>query len=95
MDTAKYVKEAWDSVLPISIENHFRKADISIQYYDDITIEATEGASIEGQMTKLIACVLDICVNDITAFIHVDDQTLAEFTEAIIDDINDLINHID
>ena len=32
MDTAKYIKEVWDSDLPISIENCFRKADISIQY---------------------------------------------------------------
>lgn len=95
MDVAKYVKEAWDSVLPISIENCFRKADISIQYYDDITVESFEEMSIEEQMVELIAGISDISVNDITEFIHVDDQTSAEFTEAIIDDVNDLIDAID
>ena len=73
MDAAKYIKEAWDSVLPISIEIFFRKADISIQYFDDI--ESYEETSIEEQMVKLIDGISDLNVNDITEFIHIDDPT--------------------
>ena len=50
MDAAKYIKEAWDSILPISIENCFRKADLSIQYFDDI--ESYEETSIEEQIVN-------------------------------------------
>jgi DDE superfamily endonuclease len=32
LDAAKYLKEGCDSILPISIENCFRKADISIEF---------------------------------------------------------------
>jgi hypothetical protein len=92
MNTAKYITEAWDSVLPISIENCFRKADISIQYLDDI--ESFEEISIEEQMVKLIDGMSYLIVNDITEFIHVDNPTLNEFTEAIMDDINNAVEMI-
>ena len=92
MDAAKNIKEAWDSVLPISIENCFRKADISIQYFDDI--ECYEENSIEEQMVKIIDGISDPNVNDITACIHVNDPTSKEFTEAIMDDVNDLVDMI-
>jgi DDE superfamily endonuclease len=92
MDAAKFIKEAWDSVLPISIENCFRKADISIQYFDDI--ESYEETSIEEQIVKLIDGISDLNINDITEFIHVDDPTSKEFTEAIMDNVNDVVDMI-
>ena len=92
MDAAKYIKEDWDSVLPISIENCFRKADISIHYFDDI--ESYEETSIQEQMVKLIDGISDLNVNDITEFIHADEPTSKEFTEAIMDDVNDLVDMI-
>ena len=45
-------------------------------------------------MVKLIDGISDLNVNDITEFIHVDDPTSKEFTEAIIDDVNDLVDMI-
>jgi hypothetical protein len=35
LDAARYVKEAWGKILPISTENCFRKADISIEFQDE------------------------------------------------------------
>ena len=66
MDVAKNIKEAWDRVLPISIDNCFRKADILIQYFDDI--ECYAETSIEEQMVKLIDGMPNLNVNDITEF---------------------------
>ena len=45
-------------------------------------------------MVKLIDGISDLNVNDITEFIYVDDPTLKEFTEAIMDDVNDLVDMI-
>ena len=92
MNTAKYIKEAWDSVLPISFENCFGKADISIQYFDDIL--SFEKISIEEQMVKLIDGMFYLNVNDITEFIHVDNPTSNEFSEAIMNDITDVVEMI-
>ena len=78
--------------MPISIENCFRKADISIHYFDDI--ESYEETSIQEQMVKLIDGISDLNVNDITEFIHADEPTSKEFTEAIMDDVNDLVDMI-
>jgi hypothetical protein len=74
----------------ISSENCFRKADISIQYFNDI--DPFEETSIEEQMVKLIDGISDVNVNDMTEFIHVDNPTSKEFTEAIMDDINDVVD---
>jgi hypothetical protein len=52
MDAAKNIKEAWDRVLPISIENCFRKADILIQYFDDI--ESHEEPALKGKWSNLL-----------------------------------------
>ena len=52
IDTSKYIKEAWDSVLPISIENCFRKADISIQYFDDI--ESLKQPAFKSKWSNLL-----------------------------------------
>ena len=38
LDAAKYVKEAWDNLSPISVENCFRKADISIEYQEEMRL---------------------------------------------------------
>jgi hypothetical protein len=81
MDAAKYIKKACDSVLKVSIENRFRKVDISSQYFDDI--ELFEETSIEEQMVKLIDGMSDHDVNDITEVIHVGGPTSKEFAEAI------------
>ena len=78
--------------MPISIEICFRKADKSIQYFDEI--ESYEETSIEEQIVKLIDGISDLNVNDISEFIHVDDPTSKEFTEAIMDDVNDLVDMI-
>jgi DDE superfamily endonuclease len=52
IDTAKYIKEAWDSVLPISIENCLRKVDISIQYFDDI--ESLKQPALKSKWSNLL-----------------------------------------
>ena len=92
MDAVKYFNKAWDNVLPISIETCFRKADISIQYFDDI--ESFVETSIEEQMVKLIDGMSDLHLDDITEFTHVDNPTSKDFTEAIMDDINDVVDMI-
>jgi DDE superfamily endonuclease len=86
MDAAKYI----NSVLPISIENCFGKADVSIQFFDDI--KSIKETSIEEHFGKRIDGMSDFIIYDITEFIHVDDPTLKELTEAIMDDINDLVD---
>ena len=54
-----------------------------------------EETSIEEQIVKIIDGISDLDVNDITEFIHVhDDPTSKEFTEAIMDDVNDLVGMI-
>ena len=63
---------------------------ISIQYSNDI--DSYEEASIEEQIVKLIDGISDVNVNDITEFVHVDNPTSKEFTEAIMDDINDVVD---
>ena len=50
----------------LSIDNCFRKADILIQYFDDI--ECYAETSIEEQMVKLIDGMPNLNVNDITEF---------------------------
>ena len=92
MDAAKHFKEALESILPISIENCLRKANISIQYFDDI--ESFNETSIEEQRIQFIDGMSDLNVNDIAEFIHVDDPPSKEFTESIIDDINDVVDMI-
>ena len=92
MDAVKYFNKAWDNVLPISIETCFRKADISIQYFDDI--ESFVETSIEEQMVKLFDGMSDLHFDDITEFTHVDNPTSKDFTEAIMDDINDVVDMI-
>ena len=92
MDAAKHFKEALESILPISIENCLRKANISIQYFDDI--ESFNETSIEEQRIQFIDGMSDLNVNDIAEFIHIDDPPSKEFTESIMDDINDVVDMI-
>ena len=70
----------------------FRIADISIQYFDDV--ESYEETSIEEQMVNLIDGISDLNINDITECIQANDPTSKEFTEAIMDDGNDLVDVI-
>jgi hypothetical protein len=80
LDAAKYAKEAWDSILPISIENCFRKADISIEFQDKTCqqdINKTE------QNYELIEDMEELNVKDIDTFVHANDHDAPEFVEAI------------
>ena len=49
---------------------------------------------IEEQIVKLIDGISDLNVNDITECIQANDPTSKEFTEAIMDDVNDLVDMI-
>ena len=71
-DAAKYVKEAWDSILPILIENCFRKVDLSIQY--SYKIESHQEIDETEQICVLIDNLCKIDPEDITEFLHVNDQ---------------------
>jgi hypothetical protein len=85
------VKEAWDSILPISIENCFRKADISIEFQDEIR----PGQDIIK--TKLVYEVIEgmegLTIRDIDAFVHANDNDEPEFVEAI-KDIHELLHKL-
>ena len=70
----------------------FQKSRYIHSVFDDI--EPYEETSIEEQIVKIIDGISDLDVNDITEFIHVDDPTSKEFTEAIMDDVNDLVDMI-
>ena len=70
----------------------FQKSRYIHSVFDDI--EPYEETSIEEQIVKIIDGISDLNVNDITEFIHVDDPTSKEFTEAIMDDVNDLVDMI-
>jgi hypothetical protein len=43
-------------------------------------------------MVKFIDGISDLDVNDITEFIHVNDPTSKKLTEAIMDDVNDVVD---
>ena len=65
------------------------KADISIQYFDDI--EPFEETSFEEQMVDLTDGMSGFNENNINEFIHIDNPTSKDFTEAMMDDINDVV----
>jgi uncharacterized protein CbrC (UPF0167 family) len=92
LDAAKYVKEAWDSILPISIENCFRKADISIEFQDKIRPE--QDTNKTEQIHELIEGMEGLTVNNNDLFVHADDRDAPEFVEAIKEDINDLMDEL-
>jgi hypothetical protein len=78
--------------LQISIEIFFRKVEISIQYFD--VIETFKETSIDEQMVKLIDGMSHLDVNEITEFVHADNPTSKVFTEAIMDDIYEVVDMI-
>jgi hypothetical protein len=86
------VKEAWDSILPIPIENCFRKADISIEFQDKTRPE--QDINKTEQIYELIEGMEGLTVKDIDAFVHANDHDAPEFVEAIKEDINDLMDEL-
>jgi hypothetical protein len=92
LDAAKYVKEAWDSILPISIEHCFGKADISIKFQDKTRPE--QDINKTEQIYELIEGMEALAVKDIDAFVHANDHDASEFVEAIKEDINDLMDEL-
>jgi hypothetical protein len=86
------VKEAWDSILTISIENCFRKADISIEFQDERRPE--HDINKTEQIYELIEDVEELIVKDIDTFVHANDHDAPEFVEAIKEDFNDIMDEI-
>ena len=71
-EAAKYVKQAWDDILPISIENCFRKADILIQYPHQL--EPCQEIVEADQISSLIDGVSKLNVDDLLEFFQADDK---------------------
>ena len=92
LDAAKYVKEAWDNLSPISVENCFRKADISIEYQEEMRL--VQDIAGDEQIYQLVEGMEELSVEDINGFVHADDADSTEFVEAIKDDMNDLMEEL-
>ena len=86
------MKEAWDNISPVSDENCFRKANISIEYHE----EMRPAQDIVGNelIYQLVEEMEELTVDDINGFIHADDADSAEYINAIKDDINDLTEEV-
>ena len=86
------MKEACDNISPVSDENCFRKANISIEYHE----EMRPAQDIVGNelIYQLVEEMEELTVDDINGFIHADDADSAEYINAIKDDINDLTEEV-
>jgi hypothetical protein len=90
LNAVSYVKEAWQSMSPSSIKNAFIKAEI-------MTLEADQEVvnEIEDLVTEVAQAIvtlnLSIGQDELEEFVHVNDENSEEFTTAVLEDVEELL----
>ena len=90
LDTAQYIKLAWDAISDATIKNAFNKAELVI---------LKGGAYKEVDMMADLLCsfkALNIAMDESTPdeFVHVYDENSEEFLHEILDEVNEVLESI-
>ncbi len=85
LDAASYVKEAWQS-----IKNAFIKAKVmTLKAYQEVMNEIED---LGTEVAQAIATLnLSIGQDKLEEFVHVDDENSEEFTVAVLEDVEELL----
>jgi len=90
LDAASYVKEAWQSVSPSSIKNAFIKVEIMTLEVDQEAMNEIE--DLVTEVAQAIAALnLSVGQDELEEFVHVNDENNEEFTTAILEDVEELL----
>jgi hypothetical protein len=92
LDAANYVKASWDAILPQSILNCFKKAEIM-----DLDAPDLDVASEDADFTSAIQRVSDFNLNEeeLNDYLNVDNADNEAFVTEILNEVEDLFVRLD
>ena len=90
LNTAQYVKIAWDAILDATIKNTFNKPEL-LNLAGGTDEEVDMMADLLRSFKALNVPVDESTINE---FVHVDDENSEELSHEILDDINDVLERM-
>lgn len=94
LDAANYVKRAWDAITSTTISNAWKKAEIIPTLVQDDSEEEDAEELSDGLVDELLQCLsnVNITEQEINEFINCDNEDSIEYIEAIMEDVQGLVN---
>ena len=96
LDAANYIKCAWAEIRPLTICNAFKKAEImEFPEHEGKEIDDKD-EEVDNMFAELIQDLASLNVvvtqEEMDAFLNVDNENSVEYANAIIEDVEDLLN---
>ena len=92
LDAAHYVKCVWNSVTHTTISSSFKKVDIMMTLPNEINKEDELIDLFANLMPNFGPLNIKIETDELDKFVHANDENNLEFTKAILEDVDDLLN---
>jgi hypothetical protein len=94
LDAANYVKRAWDAITSTTISNAWKKAEIIPTLVQDDSEEEDAEELSDGLVDELLQRLsnVNITEQEINEFIDCDNEDSIEYIEAIMEDVQGLVN---
>ncbi|KAI6648197.1 hypothetical protein LOD99_12006 [Oopsacas minuta] len=92
LDAAFYVKRAWNLISDTSISNSFIKAELGPLTLQGSVDEEVDAMSDVLQRFRSLNFVIE--GDELNEFMHVDDENNEEYSQAMLDDVNEVLTTI-
>ena len=88
LDAARYIKNAWENISPITIKNAFIKADLNIALAGEL---AVPDLCIDVLINKLAAIKINLTIQEFDETLQLDEEKNNDYQNCLVEEINELI----